>query len=58
METAQCDTGLVCLDSICTYSTPAPSTSRTALLLGLGILAAIAAVAIWRRRLFIGSVCR
>ncbi len=30
---------------------PAPATSRSDLLLGLGILAAIAAVALWRREL-------
>ena len=29
---------------------PAPTTSRTGLLIGLGMLAAIAAVALWRRR--------
>ena len=29
---------------------PAPTTSRTGLLIGLGLLAAIAALALWRRR--------
>ena len=29
---------------------PAPTTSRTALLIGLGVLAAIAALALWRKR--------
>ena len=29
---------------------PAPTTSRTVLLIGLGVLAAIAALALWRRR--------
>ena len=36
---------------ICTQvAAPAPSTSRTSLLVGLGVLVAIALVALWRRR--------
>ena len=38
------------VDTCTDLAAPAPTTSRTGLLIGLGILAAIAAVALWRRR--------
>ena len=52
-QSSQCDTCSFCLNDVCTQcagNAPAPTTSRSGLLIGLGILAAIAAVALWRRR--------
>ena len=55
-----CDEPCTAPDQICNLAgsvgtctnlaAPAPTTSRTGLLIGLGILAAIAALALWRRR--------
>jgi LPXTG-motif cell wall-anchored protein len=49
--TAQCETGLTCVDDICTkVSAPAPATSSAGLLVGLGLLTAVGVFAIFRRR--------
>ena len=52
-QASQCATSLFCLNNVCnacTGNAPAPATSCTGLLIGLGILAAIADIALWRRR--------
>jgi hypothetical protein len=51
METAQCQAGLICVQSICTLpAAAAPATSHTGLAIALGLLTAIAALALGRRR--------
>lgn len=49
-DTAQCAPGLTCQHNICTDAAPAPASSPAGLLIGLGLLAAIAALAIGKRR--------
>jgi hypothetical protein len=49
--TAQCETGLACVDNVCTtLSALAPATSSAGLLVGLGLLTAVGVLAIFRRR--------
>jgi hypothetical protein len=51
MTTAQCARPLVCVDDICTSATaPAPTMSKTGLVVALGLLTGIAALTILRRR--------
>ncbi len=50
-ETAQCQSGLICIEQVCTaVAAPAPAVSKTGLLIAIGLLAAIGGVAILRRR--------
>jgi hypothetical protein len=51
METAQCEPPLSCIDGVCTRTpAPAPALTPGLLIVALGLLAAIAAVGVWRRR--------
>ena len=51
METAQCERPLSCIDEVCTrIPAPAPALTPVLLIVALGLLAAIAAVGVWRRR--------
>ena len=51
METAQCEPPLTCIDGVCTRTpAPAPALTPGLLIVAVGLLAAIAAVGVWRRR--------
>jgi hypothetical protein len=51
MTTSQCARPLVCIDDVCTSATaPAPTMSKTGLMIALGLLIGLGAVTILRRR--------
>lgn len=51
METAQCEPPLSCIDEVCTRPpAPVPALTSMALIVAVMLLAAVAAVGVWRRR--------
>jgi MYXO-CTERM domain-containing protein len=51
LETAQCEPPLSCIDEVCTANpAPAPALTPVWLIVAVMLLAAVAAVGVWRRR--------